>query len=251
MSAPAGARTLQVRYAPGPQAGEVVLRAFTRPVGTQIVAAASGAKALPADVAKTRLVFAGDAGAAATRPVKAAVRGFASVTWAPTEIAISHPAGDADAALAAVLAFHDLAREARAIESDLAVMEPTAAEDVRYSYRIRSSHRAQWGRLLETLERLAGLRLRLAQLSSLAGDPPADLDGQALRLFRQLVDEAGLAERAESLDVRLEALESLYEGSVDRINDFRGWRYGHVLEVMIILLLLAEVALLLLRRVPA
>lgn len=52
-----------------------------------------------------------------------------------------------------------------------------------------------------------------------------------------------IPERLEAAGDRLEALEDLYEGAVDRINDHRYWRDGHRLEVGIIVILLIECAM--------
>jgi hypothetical protein len=196
------------------------------------------------DATQTRLAFAGDAGAVVARPFKAAVSGFATVRWNPTEVVIEHPAAGAEEAVAATKTFDALIREILAIEGALRELEPLAAADVRYSFRIRGRDSGEWDRLLATLERLALFRLRIEPLSSALDDPPHSLSARGERLFKALVDAAELHDRLERLDGRLEALEDLYEGAVDRINDFRGWRFGHNLEVAIIILLLAEVVLL-------
>ena len=73
------------------------------------------------------------------------------------------------------------------------------------------------------------------------------MDPRGDRLLGELVEASALEDRVAGLEARFEVLEALYEGAVDRINDFQGWRHGHILEIVIILLLLAEVALLIVK----
>jgi uncharacterized Rmd1/YagE family protein len=59
---------------------------------------------------------------------------------------------------------------------------------------------------------------------------------------------ADIEARLEALNDRLETIEDLYEGAIDRITDYRNYRKGSFLEIAIIVLLGLEVALLLLHR---
>ncbi len=128
-----------------------------------------------------------------------------------------------------------LAREIAHFESVLPGFEKNAAADVSFSYVIRRRDRREWDRMADILESLARLRLRLAAAMSL----PDRLTPQSRRLLRK----AGTIRRLESASDRLEVLEDLYEGAVDRINDHRYWRDGHVLEIIIILFLALEAIL--------
>ena len=199
---------------------------------------------------ETRLTFPAVPGAPDIRPVKASVARFASVAWTPLELIVTHSAGSADAARsadAAAAAFDALAREVLSISAALNAIEPGAVSDIPRSYRIRSRDRRHWDRQLATMEQLAELGLRLAKLSAALGDLPIGMDPRGDRLLGELVEASALEDRVAGLEARFEVLEALYEGAVDRINDFQGWRHGHILEIVIILLLLAEVALLIVK----
>ena len=236
-------RTLEVRYAAAPGPGETIVRRFLRPAPIHIVAERGDD---PPDAERTLLTVmdeSASAPVAGTRTVKAAVRDFATVTWRPGAIEIVHPRDPGDQAIAAALAFDHLVREADSIASVLAELEPTAQVDVGFSYRIRTRDRANWDRQFRTMESLSRLRLRLAQVVGLLDEPADDLGPNGEQLFRTLIDNATLTDRLQSLSDRLEPLEDLYEGAVDRINDHAGWRQGHWMELIIIIVLVVETAL--------
>lgn len=240
MSRAAATSPRRLRYADAPADGEIVLRRFSRPDPIQLVAAS-----VEADAGDLALAI---EGGETVQPVRAAIRDFAAVTWRGATIEIRRPGGRATPALPAVLAFDHLMRETAAVESAVAALEPLASGDVSFSFRIRWRDRAQWDRQLATLERLARMRLILAQLGAMAEEPPGDLTRPAARLYAALCAQAGLSDRLSRLGARLEALEDLYEGAVDRINDHMGWRQGHLMELVIVAVLIAEVVLLLLKR---
>ena len=141
-------------------------------------------------------------------------------------------ASDSESASATDPAIDHLAREVAHFESLLPGFEKNASADVSFTYVIRRRDRREWHRIAGILETLARLRLRLAVALAM----PANLPLPSRRLLRK----AGTIRRLEAISDRLEALEDLYEGAVDRINDHRYWRDGHVLEIIIILFLALE-----------
>jgi hypothetical protein len=155
----------------------------------------------------------------------------------------SNPAG-MDSLLDALAGFAFLEGELRRLEQAVAPFEASAPRDVPLAYRIRQSAHAAWDRLGETMEALAVLRLTFARLEPLLAAPPRSLDQAARRAATLLASRSRVPARLESLSDRLEALEDLYEGAVDRITDFRWYRKGEILETTIIVLLAVEVALL-------
>jgi hypothetical protein len=96
------------------------------------------------------------------------------------------------------------------------------------------------------MQQLARNRLDIARLSAELASDPDGLPPPAAKLLRKLGKAAGLKAQLNQLSDRYEALEDLYEGAIDRINDHRYWRDGHLLEVVIIVVLVVE-ALLMLR----
>ena len=111
-------------------------------------------------------------------------------------------------------------------------------------YRIRSKDESHWSKFGDTIESLARMRLTFARLQPELDRTNRKLPREHRRLLARLEALLGVEDRCAAFDDRLEACEDLYEGATDRISDYRGWRYGHRLELWIIALLAFEVALL-------
>lgn len=194
--------------------------------------------------ARTTLVFSADEGDAPS-PITASVEGFASVSWQPCRATIAVDDALESAAVSAVTAFQARHDALQALLQPLSSLEAQAHEDVPLCYRIEGKDHAQWPRLLAVMQGLARTRLRISTLTDELRSDPAGLSPPAAELLRKLVKAAGLQGRLERLSERYETLEDLYEGAVDRVNDHRYWRDGHRLEIIIIVVLVAETLLLL------
>lgn len=256
----------RIRFAAEPASGEAVRCRFTEPRPIAAVEASSELAALPVGdsgpepfddlfviVAFTRLPADLEAKvkswlSQAVPPVVVKIESGA-IRWRPGRAVIecadaeSNPAG-MEGLLDALAGFAFLEGELRRLERALIPFEASAPGDVPLAYRIRQSAHATWDRLGETVEALAVLRLTFARLEPLFSAPPRSLAPEARRAATLLASRSRVPARLESLSNRLEALEDLYEGAVDRITDFRWYRKGEILETTIIVLLAVEVALL-------
>ena len=67
-----------------------------------------------------------------------------------------------------------------------------------------------------------------------------DLTEPASRLYMQLCESSQIAVWLTISSDRLEALEDLYEGAIDRNNDQQAWKKSNAMEVAIIVILLLE-----------
>jgi hypothetical protein len=129
----------------------------------------------------------------------------------------------------------------RKLEQAVRPIEASAQLDAPEAYRIRSDTETYRARFGQKMEALALLRLEFARLEPRLLSAPRHVDAAAQKLFRRLLRQAGIEDRLSAISDRLEACEDLYEGAVDRITDYRWYRKGNLLEIIIIVLLLIEV----------
>lgn len=166
-----------------------------------------------------------------------------SIQWRPGRALIqAHPERREDIQ-AVLIEFSFYEGELRALEAAVEAREPQAREDVARTYGVGSRDRKHWKRLRETMEYLAQLRLTYARLEPRLEKGSRTLTPEARRLLVRLLRKADVESRLEHVSNRLETLEDLYEGAVDRIADYRLYRNGHWLEIIIIVLLVMEVCL--------
>jgi len=130
--------------------------------------------------------------------------------------------------------------ELRRLEYGLLPYEKSAIADVELAYRIRQVSQTEWPRLCQTMENLSRMRFAFAAIEPYLSSASRALDREARRVAMRLAVRSELAARLESFSDRLEACEDLYEGAVDRVADFRSYRRGELLEVIIIVLLAME-----------
>jgi len=171
-------------------------------------------------------------------------KGEITICWHCCQINVIAPAEESEKLIPALLDFDQVMREVQKLQQVLPSIESVAISDVPGTLRIRRKDSAQWKRIGSIMENLARMRLEFARFEALVFNPASDLSPLAKRIFRSLVRKADLENKLESLSDRMEVLEDLYEGAVDRINDHRYWRDGHILEIIIIVLLAGEVLLL-------
>ena len=171
------------------------------------------------------------------------VEGLATVTWQPAKVSLQVDEAQEALVIQIALTFHRLHLAVDALLQPLIDLEQQAVPDVALCYQIVRKDRNHWPRLFAVMQQLAGTRLQIARLSGELSGDQQDLPAPVAKLLRKLIKIAGLKSRLQHISDRYEALEDLYEGGVDRINDHRYWRDGHVLEVIIIIALLAEILL--------
>jgi hypothetical protein len=164
------------------------------------------------------------------------------IVWRPG-FALVYLAGELrDEVQSALVEFAFYEGELRRLEAEMDDREATAADDVSRTQTIDRRDKSHWPRFRATIEALARVRLTFARLAPRLAEEPQG--SRSRRLASHLLRRARAEARAEALDARLEACEDLYEGGNDRVADYTGWRTGHVLEVIIVVILLLEVILL-------
>jgi hypothetical protein len=128
----------------------------------------------------------------------------------------------------------------RALEAGLEAHEAEAQADVSIAYRIRERDQEHWRRFTEAIEYFAQMRLTYARLEPQLVNVSRTLPPDSQRLVSALLRKADVEDRLEALNDRLEVLEDLYEGANDRVADYRGYRTGALLEIIITVLLFVE-----------
>ena len=74
------------------------------------------------------------------------------------------------------------------------------------------------------MEELARQRLRMARCLPLAQIAQPDLSEVGRRLYMQLCAKSEISAWLDIASDRMEALEDLYEGAIDRNNDLQAWK---------------------------
>jgi hypothetical protein len=128
----------------------------------------------------------------------------------------------------------------RALEQTLVKTELQAQSDVALAHRVRYRDRGQWERLTDCAEQCSRMRLTFARLEPQLLAACEIGPSAARRWITPLTERTNIETRLESLNDRLEALEELYEGATQRISEYRWYKGGHALELIIIVILLIE-----------
>ncbi len=168
------------------------------------------------------------------------------IQWRPGRLLVQGSPEAFEGILKAVADFAFYEGELRTLENEIEGREAQAQADVRLAHRIRFGDRKHWGRIGEMIEHFYLMRLTYARLEPQLSIASRTLRGDVRQVMSRLLDEAETSDRLEAVSNRLEACEDIYEGANDRIAEYRWYIGGQWLEVTIIVLLVAEVALVLL-----
>lgn len=142
--------------------------------------------------------------------------------------------------VAALAEFAFYEGELRELEAALEGHEAQARADVSIAYQIQSRDQKHWIRFRQAIEYFSRIRLTYARLEPVLVKGSRGLPVPSRRIVSSLFREADVEDRLEALNNRLEVLEDLYEGANDRVADFRSYRNGALLEIVITSLLLVE-----------
>jgi hypothetical protein len=180
--------------------------------------------------------------AEAVEPVTISVLGD-RIHLRPGRVVVEGKNGLRDEIVAGLTEFAFYEAEVRTLEQSIETCEAQARVDAPRTFRIQRKDRADWPRFGQMIEKLAQFRLSFAALEPKVARGSRALTKAGLEIATRLFRAATTSFRMEGLDGRLEVCEELYEGAIDRIADYHGWHTGHILEVIIIAILLAEAAL--------
>jgi hypothetical protein len=167
-----------------------------------------------------------------------------TIHWRPGRALVQGDCTAQEELLAGIIEFAFHEGELRRLEQEVTANEADTRADVALTYQIRWRDRKNWARIHNKIESCSRLRLVYARLAPRLAKGSRNLPRGSRRVMGLLIRRADVESRLEGITERLEACEDLYEGASDRIVDYRGWFTGHLLEIVIILLLLIEVAFL-------
>jgi hypothetical protein len=251
----------RIRFVPGTGAGASILRQFVDPKAAVAIAdSLDSLKPLPhsswtesfdqldllvcpsaSDTDSDRMAWLNSTDHAdAPLPVTVSL-GRGELTWRPGRAMVAGTTLRGES-LGAIAEFAFYEAELRRLEEAVRPFEKSAMTDAAEVYRMKSDSKAYYARFGQTMEALAVLRLTFARLEPRLLTPSRKLPTPARGLIRRLSRRASIEDRLSAISDRLETCEDLYEGAVDRITDDRWYRRSNLLEIIIVLLLLIEVA---------
>ena len=165
------------------------------------------------------------------------------VKWRPGRVLVQGSPEGREDILAALVDFAFYEGELRQLEESLEAREAQAKTDVARAYRILYRDRRHWQTFTEMIEYFSKIRLAYARLEPRLTKGSRSLRSSGRRLMSRLLARADVKDRLESLNDRLETVEGLYEGANDRVSDYRWYRNGHMLELLIVVFLVVECAI--------
>lgn len=167
------------------------------------------------------------------------------VQWRPGLAVIHAPPERAEPMLEALVEFAYFEGELRRLEGEIVDFWPEVEGTHPLAYEVKKND----PELFETVGQRMGSALerrsRYARIEPHLCWPPAHLPEAAQELGELLRDEARVEDRLEVVDGQLEVHENVFELSSQRISDYRLSREGYILEMIIIIVLVAESLLIL------
>ncbi len=177
--------------------------------------------------------------------LQSADSGDLHVSWRPGRAVITAPASAVPAALESLAEFAHFEGELRRVEHEIAAAWPSVEADTPFACAVASSNRARLAEVGRHMQEVLRTRVRYARIDPRLHGAPAHLPPQARAIGERLRHAARCSERSEAADGQMESQEFIYELASQRIGDSRHARQASVLEISIIVLLVAEVALML------
>jgi len=147
--------------------------------------------------------------------------------------------------LEAVVDFAFFEGELRKLEQEIADFWPEVERDTPLAYEVKKNDPERFESIRRRMDSVLARRMRHARMESNLYWPPAYLPEPAHELGELLREEASVEDRVEVVDGQLEVQESVFELSSQRISDYRLARHGFILEMIIVVVLVAESLLIL------
>lgn len=167
------------------------------------------------------------------------------VTWNPGRAVVFAPATQAEAAWEVLLDFARLEEELRRIESEIHAAWPGFEEDTPLAYDVQRRDLSRDAQIAHRARTVLHVRMRHARLEPLLSQVPARFTPPFVHLAEALREAARCEDRLQYTDGQIEVQESLYEMASQRIGEFRNTHSTFITEMIIIVLLAAEVLLML------
>jgi hypothetical protein len=223
---------LEAMSRPAPERAAAELRVLCVPAG-------SADEAAWRDRAQAWMESATDDG---DPPLRAGGDG-SSVLWKAGRAVILAPADRMEPALAAVAEFAYYEWQLRRLETEIAADWHILESHMPLAQEVRAKDLKGRPGLAAGTAQTMQRRLRCARLERRLMSPAASLGEAAVKLGRRLRDEAEIGERLETLDGQIEIYEYVYELANQRMGEYRNFRREYIVEILIVLLLAAEVVL--------
>jgi hypothetical protein len=165
------------------------------------------------------------------------------VLWRPGRAAIFGAPERCDELLPGLVQFAFYEHELRKLEQGLDAEWDTVEADIPLTHSVGRPALERREHVDAMTRRTSVRRMQLVRLESRLEKPSPALASPARRLAGELAVQAEVLERLHWADDKLEVYEDLYELANDRLSEFTYFIREYRLELWIIILLLAEVAL--------
>ena len=163
------------------------------------------------------------------------------ILWRPGQAVMVGPPDRLDEVLPGLIEFAFYEAELRRLEREAETDWPTLEADTHLTHSVAPTAFEHRPHIDEMTMRSVQRRMRFARLEPCLEKASIALAGPARRLATELVMQSEVAERLGWLDDKLEVAEDLYELANDRLSEFTYFHREFRLELLIVVLLLAEV----------
>jgi len=165
------------------------------------------------------------------------------VVWSPARIAIVAASDRLPAVRNAVIETTYYVTELDEIENEIGAHWPQLEADLPLAFEFDEQASRQKKRLLKHFQQVFTMRTRLARMTPFLLCPHTYPPTLASQVGERLRERLRVEQREEFISDQLETFEEVYEMCGQRANDYKHARTGHTLEIIIIVLLAAEVLL--------
>lgn len=161
----------------------------------------------------------------------------------PGRVVLCAPREQWEGLLAALADFTLYEFELRKLEHEIAADWGRAETDLPLAGDVRSEDLKRQGNVSAMTQLVFTRRIRLSKLERSLIKTQAVLPRYARRLAARLRTKLDVESRNETLDGQIEVYEYVYEMANQRMGEYRNFRREYVLEILIVLLLAGELAL--------
>ncbi len=166
--------------------------------------------------------------------------------WQPGKAILQISASNIHKFFLSLIEFSFYEEELRKLETEINTNWPVVEKDTALTRQVNASDIKQVGHINEMTERVTLQRMRYVRMRSKLEDVPHFLLTPLKAFSSELLAQADTESRLDSVEGQLEIYKDVYELANDRISEFKFFHVEAKLEIFVILLLLAEVAIMIL-----
>ena len=170
-------------------------------------------------------------------------QGDVQLAWRSGRAVLACSAPLAPAAIEAIADFTAAESELCRLEADTVAAWATTEADTLLTFAVKPQDKALLAGVGGRMQAVLLRRMKFARTEPRLLESPAHLAATARSLGDRLREAARCASRAEALDAQIESQETVYELASQRIGEARHARESFALEILIVVLLAAEVIL--------